>query len=212
MIEWLTGKSVEWSDQPGKLVAIGSVLSFDEIKNGDVIWGSGLRSEGDVCRTNVKVLAVRGPMTRKKLLVAGIECPEVYGDPAVLMPKIYSPKIEKKYKWAVLPHYRDFYLVARHEGTILSVARSPFEVIDGILAAECLVTSSLHGAIIAEAYDIPVQYVPYTNQEPWFKVADYLASTGRQSFDEPIVPIDTETLVNAFMEYSRSGRIRPSRS
>lgn len=69
------------------------------------IWGSGIYPLGKIdtllqkiSRRKLDVRAVRGPLTRKVLLELGHKCPEIYGDPAILMPLIYNPKIEKNEK------------------------------------------------------------------------------------------------------------------
>ena len=59
------------------------------------IWGSGIIKE--INHINIKpkkIHAVRGPLTREIFLKNGIDCPEVYGDPALLYPRFYNPKIE----------------------------------------------------------------------------------------------------------------------
>ena len=77
-------------------------------KPNSIIWGTGCIDKGMIGEKPSKVYAVRGPLTREELLKKGIECPEVYGDPALLYPMIYNPKVEKKYKWGIIPHYIEF--------------------------------------------------------------------------------------------------------
>ena len=88
---------------------IGSIIESLANKE-SIIWGSGAMYGGEkvLYEKPKKVLAVRGPLTRKYLLSQGVDCPEVYGDPALLLPKIYNPLIEKKYKLGVIPHNIDF--------------------------------------------------------------------------------------------------------
>ena len=198
IISKITGKEVHYSEDANKLVGLGSILHHHEIQDGDTIWGTGFRCglSDTVKAKNLEIQAVRGPLTRNRLLELGYECPEIYGDPAILMHMLYHPKIEKRYKTALLPHFLDYWLVSKHDGHILSVARPPLEVINGILAAERLITSSLHGVIIAEAYGIPVIWSCNSNTDR-FKFEDYLASTGRKSIEDPRVPLDCNLLINA---------------
>lgn len=69
-----------------------------------VVWGTGCTKEPEKNINNIihqkymrklDVRAVRGPKTKGALDKLGIKCPEVYGDPAMLMPLIYQP-INKK--------------------------------------------------------------------------------------------------------------------
>lgn len=86
----------DWSLYTQKLnrpyiMGIGSILTLFPIKN-SIIWGSGIISEkAPIKGRPQEVRAVRGPLTRQRLLDQGINCPEVYGDPALLLPFFYKP-------------------------------------------------------------------------------------------------------------------------
>lgn len=216
VVRHLTGREVRYSESPGKLLATGSILHM--ARSGDHVWGSGLRRECELTR-KLFVHAVRGPMTRSFLLKNGIECPAIYGDPALLMPDIYQPVLEKAAQVAVLPHPTDRILqwMARQAKLpVILPTEPPLVVIDRILQSELLVTSSLYGLIVAEAYGVPVVLLRQRRQswEPHFEFVDYFASTGREDitvWDTTIyaainriadlprpVPIDGDKLVAAF--------------
>lgn len=60
------------------------------------VWGAGIISENSLLKEKPsKVYAVRGPLTRQRLIKEGIDCPEIYGDPALLIPYYYRPKVTK---------------------------------------------------------------------------------------------------------------------
>lgn len=158
-----------------KLVAIGSVMS--KVMEGDIVWGTGCMHEKPVMR-KAKFLAVRGPLTRA--LIRGSEVPEVYGDPALLLPLIYKPDIQKTKKIGYIPHYVD--KPSFHPNKIIDVALPWKQFVDRVLECEYIISSSLHGLIIAEAYGIPAEWAEYSNKVigNGFKFRDYLAGTGRQ--------------------------------
>lgn len=71
---------------------IGSIIPW-WINGNTYVWGSGIKSADTVFYHRPrKVYAVRGPLTRQSLMDDGIECPDVYGDPALLAPLVYCPQ------------------------------------------------------------------------------------------------------------------------
>jgi pyruvyltransferase len=87
-------KSLRADSKKIKLLAIGSIIHMAE--DNDVIWGSGVngkhpnKTDKNFYRfSQLDVRAVRGPLTRQFLMDMGIKCPAVYGDPALLLPKLF---------------------------------------------------------------------------------------------------------------------------
>ncbi len=83
-------------------LSVGSIIRLAN-KN-SIVWGSGIMSKNEKIK-NAKFLAVRGPMTRQRILELGCAVPEVYGDPAILLPKLYNKKAVKKFKLGIIPHF-----------------------------------------------------------------------------------------------------------
>lgn len=209
---------IDFKCLPGSMsvYSIGSVLHLITRPN-SIVWGSGLINESLLPKTQqLNILAVRGPQTRKVLLANGIECPEVYGDPALLLPYYYSPQhIKKKYKVGIIPHYVDAdkeelsHLAGAESAHVIHMSgyRSWRSVIDQILSCEFIVSSSLHGLIIAEAYHIPNLWVEI--KEPIvgdisrrFKYHDFFQSIGLDR-ERPYC-ITKDTTLSALYEQKRN--------
>lgn len=179
------------------LYAIGSILFFE---NQDVtVWGTGSLHEIN-CNINtilhqkimrkIDARAVRGPFTRENLIKLGITCPEIYGDPAMLMPLIYKPSCVANKKFIlVLMHIDDDYnrnLNDFSEVVIRDMITDDWrELIDLIATAKCVISSSLHGIILAESYGVPAVLLKHRNNLDLFKYQDYYYGTGRS--DIPMV-------------------------
>lgn len=177
-------------------LCIGSILNVLTNQQTEV-WGSGVLSDQlSLPARPVKVNAVRGPLTRQYLIDKGVECPEVYGDPAILLPIYFQPQtLIKKYKLGVIPHYKDTYLpIVKEYGCskeiqILDMMNygSCQEFIDRISSCEYIISSSLHGIIIADAYNIPNLWVEFSDnvQGAGYKFRDYYLSAGKE-IDSPL--------------------------
>lgn len=169
------------------LYAIGSILlGFHDA----TIWGSGFLRDKSNARSFVlysllhrywhktDIRAVRGPETRSILLKMGIDCPKVYGDPAILMSLFYTPRQLPRVPYALIPHYND---VEKYKGNpyLMYTFTSDYRLfIDRLCAAEIVYSSSLHGLILAECYGIPAILLNEQGECP-FKYRDYYHSTGR---------------------------------
>ncbi len=168
---------------------IGSILQ--RCTKNSIIWGSGFIAQDSVCKEPPKkVIAVRGPLTRKKLLEKNIECPEIYGDPALLLPEVYPAKDNTaKYKLGIIPHYLDKSntwlknnFSNNPEIKIIDIQnKDPLKVVDEMLSCEKIISSSLHGIIIADAYKIPSVWIQFDKplEGGRFKFQDYFLSVNR---------------------------------
>lgn len=174
----------------GRLLAIGSVMHH--ARDGDVIWGAGVNGKVPAerhCFQYLDVRAVRGPLTRAFLLRRGIHCPEVYGDPALLLPALFPElqraAVPRQADFVVVPHLNDppgvwTAQVGREHLLRPTVYWKRF--IRRILGARLVLSASLHGVIIAEAFGIPARALRLTEGEPAFKYRDYYLATGRPGY------------------------------
>ena len=168
------------------------------------IWGSGILKEPSprlsflqrLSHRHLDIRAVRGPLTREVLLRFGHNCPEVYGDPAILMPMIYSPSdTTKKNDFIVIPQfYNECIFRDEHPDLpMVSMNTNDYQsVIDKIVASKIVYTSSLHGIILAESYGVPAVFYRGLAKTIDFKYKDYYYSTGR--FEVPMVDTFEEAL------------------
>lgn len=201
LLHKLTGRPVrqEWRvglNNLENIICIGSVI--DCCNERSLIWGTGAISDNFVMNKIPKhIYAVRGPLTREKLLALNIDCPKVYGDPALLLPLIYTPKTGKKYKYGFIPHYVDYdlpYVVKFREEhpEILFIRFKGYttwqDVIDQINSCENIISSSLHGLIISDAYGIPNVRILLSDNIVGgdFKYKDYFGGVKRKYRD----PVD----------------------
>lgn len=158
------------------------------------IWGSGIfppRNKKEAflqkhCGRKLDIRAVRGPLTRDQVLKYGHKCPEVYGDPAILMPMIYNPVVPKLRNRLVIPQFFNEveFREAHPNEHMISMNTNDYEsVIREILASEIVYTSSLHGIILAESYGVPAVFFRGLAKDRDFKFLDYYYSTGRNSIE-----------------------------
>ena len=189
IVERLVGASIERADRDdsGKLLAIGSILQFAQ--NGDIVWGSGINGKhpdpSDYHFDSLDVRAVRGPLTARFLADHfGIETDISFGDPALLLPTLF-PEFhpEPKRDYIVIPNINPMEMsrVTHLPESILPT--EPWEtIIRAITESRFVISSSLHGIVVAEAFGIPARFLRLTQHEPDCKYTDYYLATGREGF------------------------------
>lgn len=231
LIERIVDGAVRSNPKPNekKLLAIGSIFYF--ARENDVVWGSGINGKklekSDYTFSHLDVRAVRGPMTRDFLKKNfNIDSPEIYGDPALLMPYLF-PEFKRKAipsrDHIVILHYLDEKLFPKTEDGHIVYATDPWEdIMEKIMDSAFVISSSLHGVIVAEAYGIPARLLRITQNEPFFKFQDYYLGTNRPDFKyaasiedalkmggEPPFECNLESLYDAFpFEYWPSAKIK----
>lgn len=200
-------KKKHFLDQKKVLVTIGSILA--NVNERCIVWGSGIISK-EYNVKNADFRAVRGPQTRAFLIEKGYVVPEIYGDPALLLPLYYKPKREKKFKLGVIPHYSDYELVKEwykdddHINIINLMTLSIESTTDEILKCEKIVSSSLHGIIVAHAYGIPAVWQKFSTNlfGDNIKFQDYFESVLITSYVPPLCrnKLSLERLNQLFIE------------
>jgi pyruvyltransferase len=198
-------------------IAIGSLLDMEllcktQILKNLIIWGTGFISHsGRLSGKPKKICSVRGPLTRENILKSGLNCPEIYGDPALLYPKIYKPNIIRKYKLGIVPHYVDKkdnclkQFFSDSDIKIIDIENPINQVVDEICSCRYIASSSLHGIIAADAYNIPSVWLSISDKIVGkdFKFLDYFASVGRSDTQPLKISEKTsvDSIYNEFYNY-----------
>lgn len=214
LIEHLSGKKVvninDLAFYNGPVYSvIGSILGNNNIKNLHV-WGSGFKNyNANVKIVPSKIYAVRGPLTQNRFKELGIECPSVYGDPAILYKDMYNPSIEKKYKLGIIPHYVEKNnksiktFCEQNNCLLIDIQAGNTEVIDQVKSCSYIASSSLHGLILSDMYDIPSKWIKIEGKLDGddFKFHDYYASAGVVS--PSFIQFQDNTTLDELVETSR---------
>lgn len=215
---------------PNKLLAVGSIIQMAGY--GDVIWGSGVNGKtwipSSISKLNLNVTSVRGPISRMALVQNGVDCPEVYGDPGLLYPILFSNEIIRERNFLLsyfqlmnmeipkkifIPNLNDlkFYcpeIEKLRDIYLVRPSSSAARVAAYISLADEVYSSSLHGIVFSDVLGKPVQMVP-SRFEALLKYDDYFMGTGRDpvqpaeissSFTTNVVPLNYEytSLLEAF--------------
>jgi pyruvyltransferase len=192
-----------FGEQPFSYLSIGSIIS--RANSNSIVWGSGAfgtERKSDLNK-HATYRAVRGPLTRNLLKIQGIECPEVYGDPALLIPTVFPGNGEKKYKVGIILRWseNDWHSIEAGEGVKkINLGTDDVEnTLKDIIACERIVSSSLHGLILADAYGIPSAWLDSTTPKGLaFKFYDYFLSVKKiqkpQQFNFNVKRIEIQDL------------------
>jgi pyruvyltransferase len=173
-------------DPRPKYLVTGSIVAY--ATRAATVWGAGIIAATDIISSEAHLLAVRGPLTRATALACGADCPEVYGDPGLLLPRFYRPEPINPQGGGLIAHFSDRpRLGAVWQGTpgLRAIdVQDPIEtVIDQVVASQFVASSSLHGLIVSHAYGVPAVWIKFRDLPAGddSKFRDYYLSIGEDS-------------------------------
>lgn len=180
-------KNIYNTDYTGDYISpIGSVLHFAPRK-GLHVFGSGFMSSDKLgSKTPPKeVIALRGPLSESIANDLGWQAPKALGDTGLLVSRIY-PKEDKAFRLGVVLHYAHALdKIPNLPGVIfINPQNNVDRVIKEIASCEKVVSSSLHGLIVAHSFNIPwvrLKVVDHQLGGGDFKFNDFYGSIGCDS-------------------------------
>lgn len=198
LVKRLSGCDAAWVS-PGTPIehylVTGSVLNWSSKHS--VAWGPGLASWRDEVTGDADIRAVRGPLSLMRARSCGWNGNErevMLADPALLMPK-FVPGIDKNGLVGVIPHYVDMARFSelddkqvRSLGCVIIDPLLPVEEFcKRVSACREVVSSSLHGLIVADAYGVPNAWAKFGDGigGDGMKYWDYMLSVKRATWDMP---------------------------
>lgn len=161
---------------------IGSIARL--ARPGVNVYGSGFIRKSDEACAAANWHWVRGPISRQMVLDAGGKCPDKYGDLALALP-LLQPRSPVRHEIGYTPHGVDYDLLPPELNRIKMYWADVEETTRRITECERIVSSSLHGIIVAMAYGIPAAWVPLSDRlsGDGMKFYDFYRSVGL----EPVV-------------------------
>jgi pyruvyltransferase len=130
-------------------------------------------------------MAVRGSITRDLI---GAPKNTTLGDPGLLISDVIQYRQKKKYRLGFVPHYHDLadyrlhILKKRYKNDVclINVLRSPIRVSEDINRCENIISSSLHGLVVADSLGIPNRWAVMSDKVfgKGFKFRDYYSAMG----------------------------------
>ena len=176
----------------------------DTVKNGMckttsapcAVWGTGFLKDYypnklTLLRKNVSFIAVRGALSQRIIENSiGKKINPVLCDGGILASELLPVVPEKKYSVGFIPHYNEQKLVVENgllkamndkygKTTVINLREDPLKVIKHIGECEVILSTSLHGCVVADSFGIPnirvtISKIPGTG----FKFDDYYSGYG----------------------------------
>lgn len=182
LVKELSGKPIVYSNrEKPHYICVGSILS--ECNENSTIWGAGFSyGHAQPFNEGANVIAVRGVLSANKL-----QRESVYGDPAILLPRLYKPIVSKQHKYGIIPHWNDYEDCLNNfpQYHIIDPFQTIKDFVDDVVSCEAILSSGLHGLIVADTYDIPNSWVTFDNHKniDRFKFDDYYSTTNYENID-----------------------------
>ena len=186
------GVPVEWTaPEHAELIGVGSILEKVPNNFKGTIWTAGFMHESSHREfSRARVLAVRGRLTLERL--TGQSNGNVtLGDGGLLCHEL-SPSAGKKHKLGLIPHFVDIddpFVKALADSSrdirVIDICAEETEVMRTVAECEHIISSSLHGLILADSLEIPNRWLELNRGAEivtgeGFKYRDYYSVFGLQ--------------------------------
>ena len=166
------------------------------------IWGTGFmnyktQEDNIIQLRNTRFLSLRGNLSKCRVeRVIGKKLNIPTGDGGLLVDRWIGKIPPKKYRIGIIPHYKEKEspIVSEmrnkySDSVIIDLGKKPIDVVKEIASCETILSSSLHGLIVADSFHIPNKHIllyPYGERMlgDGFKFADYYSSYGLK--DNPL--------------------------
>ena len=156
------------------------------------IWGTGFvnyKNKDEKLYKNTTFCAVRGELSKRRIeKILGKKLNIPTGDAGILASYLLkNEKIEKKYNVGIIAHYKEKnepifqeLLKKFDNSTFIDVQDTPYNVTKRISECNVIISSSLHGLIIADSLNIPNIHIVVTDNllGDGFKFDDYYSAYG----------------------------------
>lgn len=218
-------RKVEWAaPSEADLVATGSILdiALEEKKdNRPYIWGSGFieAKNTSLSYEECLVVGVRGKLTLSRITDIPEGAHISLGDPGLLADTLVKNNVitQKPYKLGIIPHYVDTShkmirkLEQLDDTIIIDPTSDCLEVIKTIQSCESILSSSLHGLIVADSLGVPNLHLQLSDKLKGgdYKFRDYYSVFTEDRYKKATKQI-TSGSVQDITHYINQHYVKPS--
>lgn len=177
------------------------------------VWGTGFieqKIDAPFYRSGMEFCAVRGMLSKQRVeRLLGHPIDAVLGDGGILVSCTLEKAIPKKYPLGIIAHYKEQNVPLLQtlrekfpKALYIDVRESPEKVIRKIAACDCIVSSSLHGLIVADSFHIPNLHIQLSDEMlgDGFKFKDYYSSYG---LADSVLDLRKESMVSVYDIYDK---------
>ena len=197
--------------------SLNLIAKFTDYPNN--VWCTGfIFSESKECPDNMfirdmKFHSVRGELTKlrvERIINTKLDIPTADG--GIITPYLFDKPFSKKYNVGVIAHMDEQnhptfqrILQAYEKSVFIDLRKEPMTVIEDIASCEIIISSSLHGLIVADSFGIPSKWIKVTDalKGDGFKFHDYYSAFGLQvePYDMSNLNVKIPTLNNVIDHY-----------
>jgi pyruvyltransferase len=167
-----------------EFIGVGSYLDIMPEHYSGIVFGNGkMFRDSKLDLSNARVMALRGHLS---FWHSKAQC-DTFGDPGLLCRFLCSQPITKIHSLGIIPHWNDTVLPSHNDfadSFVIDITGDIDDIIIKAASCERIISSSLHGIILADAFGISrLWHDSPSNPGDGFKFHDY-----QSIFDDDIIP------------------------